>query len=100
MRMRVFRVSNWSSSPVTSGWLSVARISRSWYAWARVLLRRGMNLAAQNTLFPLCCTLFTKPNTPLGRGEGDQDGDAVPRVLGIPGARRAGVYLPISSLTS
>ena len=29
MRIRVFRVSNWSSSAVTSGWLSPARMSRS-----------------------------------------------------------------------
>lgn len=44
----------------------MARVSRSLWAWARVLLRRGMNLAAQDIWFPLCCTLFTKPNTPLG----------------------------------
>ena len=29
MRIRVFRVSNWSSSAVTSGWLRPARMSRS-----------------------------------------------------------------------
>jgi hypothetical protein len=44
-----------------------------------------MNLAAQNILFPLCCTLFTKPNTPLGRREGEKEAYNEHSVLRGPG---------------
>jgi len=70
IKIRVFRVSNWSSSLVILSWDREARISLSWCARAFVLLRRGMNLAAQDTLFPLCTTRFTKLKQPLCRIKG------------------------------
>lgn len=67
IKISVFRVSNSSRSLVILSWDREARISLSWCARALVLLRRGMNLAAQDTLFPLCTTRFTKLKQPLGR---------------------------------
>lgn len=75
IKISVFRVSNSSRSLVILSWDREARISLSWWARDLVLLRRGMNLAAQDTLFPLCTTLFTKLKQPLcrnGRTSPDQ----------------------------
>lgn len=81
IKISVFRVSNWSRSLVILSWDREARISLSWCARAFVLLRRGMNLAAQDTLFPLCTTRFTKLKQPLRKIKGQPCSDLVQSLL-------------------